>query len=76
MDLHMCGNLMVNVLTTLYLYDHSNNASKIIFNKSASQRAIEVTVKTIHRRFERAKYILCVHINTNRKVLCRIRLSS
>ena len=76
MDLHMCGNPMVNVLTTLYLYVYSHNASTIIFNNSASLRAIEATVKTIDRRFERGKYLLRVYVNNNRKVLCRIRLSS
>ena len=28
------------------------------------------------RRFEMAKYLLCVHINSNRKALYRLRLSS
>ena len=28
------------------------------------------------RRFELAKHLLCVHINSNRKALSRLRLSS
>ena len=49
--LHMCGSAMVKVWIilecatgTLYLYDLSNIASKIILNKSASQKSILVTV--------------------------------
>ena len=35
-----------------------------------------ILYKAIDRRFEMAKYLLCVHINSNRKALCRLRLSS
>ena len=33
-----------------------------------------ILYKAIDRRFEMAKYLLCVHINS--KALCRLRLSS
>ena len=35
-----------------------------------------ILYKAIDRRFVMAKYLLCVHINSNRKALCRLRLSS
>ena len=35
-----------------------------------------ILYKAIDRRFEMAKYLLCVHINSVRKALCRLRLSS
>ena len=35
-----------------------------------------ILYKAIDRKFEMAKYLLCVHINSNRKALCRLRLSS
>ena len=42
--LHMCGSAMVKVWVHTSLYDLSNIASKIILNKSASQKSILVTV--------------------------------
>ena len=35
-----------------------------------------ILYKAIYRKFEIAKCLLCVHINSNRKALCRLRLSS
>ena len=34
-----------------------------------------ILYKAIDRRFEMAKYLLCVHINSIRKALCRLRLN-
>ena len=46
-----------------------------VFMRSFEQR-IKDNFQAIDRRFVMAKYLLCVHINSNRKALCRLRLSS
>ena len=80
MDLHMCGN------PTVHVYDHTafmrsfeqcikhNFQQKCFSEINISNRC--VLYKAIDRRFEIAKNLLCVHINSNRKALCRRRLSN
>ena len=76
----MCGNPMVHVLITLYLYDLSNKRIKDNFQqKCFSEININnrcILYKAIDRKFEMAKYLLYVCINSNIKALCRLRLSS
>ena len=81
MDLHRCGNPTENVLITLAVFMRSfeqrikdNFQQKCFSEINISKRCI--LYKAIDCRFEMAKYILCMHINSNGKALCWLCLSS
>ena len=69
------SNPTVNVFIQPFKQRIKNNFQQKCFSEiNISNRCI--LYKAIDRRFKMAKYLLCVHINSNRKALCRLRLSS